>query len=479
MSATLPSSIKIYPLVGLKSLHNEAGGAWRLFVVAKTLAGKADHIRRDALREAVLSIGVSKTSYNRWLTTARNYDLFTDVAAKIALEAGNKAMAKELQANYEEVPPTQNGQQWQTYKADIVKVLPQPDDRVTIEFWGTGRKYADLKVVKWKLESANGLAKLDKATQMLAEAKTLDEVKDIMDIEEAARTYARAAKLGFEAANHASEIKMRAERKAGEILKKLERGNGGGNGNNQHGATHSSAERVPSQYREILNDQQIPDTTAFRWQAIASMPELKFEKHIEDTKTNGGELTTSGLIKSFNYKRDTKRSNEQDIYVPQGMDACQTPAYAIDPLVEYLSKFKMIWEPAAGERSLVEAFLDCKFKVTESDIITGKNFFEYEPDKWDCIVTNPPFSIKFQWLARCYALGKPFALLMPVETLGSKTAQELFEKYGVDLMLMDRRVNFKMPNKGWDASGAQFPTAWFTWNLGLPCQINYGKISYE
>src|SRR3990167_6123275 len=125
MSATLPSSIKIYPLVGLKSLHNEAGGAWRLFVVAKTLAGKADHIRRDALREAVLSIGVSKTSYNRWLTTARNYDLFTDVAAKIALEAGNKAMAKELQANYEEVPPTQNGQQWQTYKADIGKEFSQ------------------------------------------------------------------------------------------------------------------------------------------------------------------------------------------------------------------------------------------------------------------------------------------------------------------------------------------------------------------
>ena len=34
---------------------------------------------------------------------------------------------------------------------------------------------------------SNALAKLDKATQMLAEAKTLDEVKGIMDIAEAAR----------------------------------------------------------------------------------------------------------------------------------------------------------------------------------------------------------------------------------------------------------------------------------------------------
>jgi len=55
----------------------------------------------------------------------------------------------------------------------------------------------------------NALAKLDRATQMLAEAKSLDEVKHIMDIAEAARTYARAAKLGLEAQNHAAEVVLR------------------------------------------------------------------------------------------------------------------------------------------------------------------------------------------------------------------------------------------------------------------------------
>jgi len=74
----------------------------------------------------------------------------------------------------------------------------------------------------------NALAKLDKATQMLAEAKNLDEVKNIMDIAEAARTYARAAKLGLEAYNHAAEVKARAERKAGEFLKQLDHGQQGG-----------------------------------------------------------------------------------------------------------------------------------------------------------------------------------------------------------------------------------------------------------
>jgi hypothetical protein len=185
---------------------------------------------------------------------------------------------------------------------------------------------------------------------------------------------------------------------------------------------------------------------------------------------------------AFNYKRDNKKSTEQDIYTPQGMDACQTPGYAIDPILPYITQFNTIWEPAEGERLLVEALLDCtphRFNVIGSDILSGKNFFDFEPEKWDCIVTNPPYSIKFLWLARCYTLGKPFALLMPVETLGSKTAQELFDRYGMDVILLDKRVNFKMPIKGWDSGGAQFPTAWFTWQLGLPSQIVYGKISHE
>lgn len=125
----------------------------------------------------------------------------------------------------------------------------------------------------------NPLAKLDRATHMLAEAKTLDEIKNIMDVAEAARTYARAARLGLQAYNHAAEVKVRAERKAGEFLKRLERGNGGGNGSNQH-ATHSSVERVASEYSDVLKENAIPTTSAHRWQQLADMPELVFEKHL-------------------------------------------------------------------------------------------------------------------------------------------------------------------------------------------------------
>ena len=179
-------------------------------------------------------------------------------------------------------------------------------------------------------------------------------------------------------------------------------------------------------------------------------------------------------IRDFNYKRDSRRSSPQDIYTPQGMDACQTPPYAIDPLLPYLDPDWVIWEPAAGEGMLEGAFYDSGMRVVPTDILTGQNFFEYEPESWDCLVTNPPFSIKYQWLERCYELSKPFALLVPVETLGAKTAQELMKAYGFEIMLLDKRIDFKMPNKGFEGS-APFPVFWLCWQL-LPEPVMFGEV---
>lgn len=175
-----------------------------------------------------------------------------------------------------------------------------------------------------------------------------------------------------------------------------------------------------------------------------------------------------------------KLNQSGDIYEPKGYDACQTPPYAIDPLLPCLKREWTIWEPAAGENNLVEALYDSGYssdQVAVSDILTGQNFFEFSPERWDCLVTNPPYSIKYQWLERCYQLGKPFALLLPVETLGAKTAQELLKRYGFEMMLLNKRVDFKMPNKGWNSS-AQFPVLWLCWQI-LPDRVMFGEINKD
>lgn len=186
------------------------------------------------------------------------------------------------------------------------------------------------------------------------------------------------------------------------------------------------------------------------------------------------------LDKPFNYKRDNQTTRTANEHVAQPFDLCQTPAYALDPMLPFLgwSMPSTVWEPAAGEGQLVEALYDGGWKeahVIQSDIQTGQNFFDYEPKNWDIIVTNPPFSLKLQWLERCYALGKPFALLVPVDVIGTKTAQALMQAHGFELMLLSDRVDFKMPNKGWNGAGAQFSVLWLCHNL-LPEKVMFGDI---
>lgn len=161
-------------------------------------------------------------------------------------------------------------------------------------------------------------------------------------------------------------------------------------------------------------------------------------------------------------------------------DNCQTPAYALAPLLPFLKVDWAIWECACGDGILSGAMLDKGFTVLSSDIRFGSDFFEFEPKRiWDCIVTNPPYSCKYEWLERCYQLQKPFALLLPLEILGAARAQRLFEKKGIEIILLNRRVNFKMPYKGLKGGGAWFAVAWFTHGLNIGRSITYGKIEYR
>lgn len=169
-------------------------------------------------------------------------------------------------------------------------------------------------------------------------------------------------------------------------------------------------------------------------------------------------------------------------------DRCQTPAYALDPVLPFIPRDWVIWEPAAGEGNIVKALKAVGYSVVASDLLMegigedvqgGRNFFDWQPPQFDCIITNPPYSVKFPWYERCYELGKPFALLLPVETLGVGAAQRLYKRYGHEQLLLDKRINFKMPHKGWESgewrSTAWFPTFWSCWQV-LPEPVQYGAV---
>lgn len=112
--------------------------------------------------------------------------------------------------------------------------------------------------------------------------------------------------------------------------------------------------------------------------------------------------------------------NNQVYYTNGGGDEQYTPAKTVELLLPHIQhlKDKIIWLPFDREDSqFVKVLTTNGFKVIYSHIDYGQDFFEYEPEKWDVIISNPPYTNKRKYWERCLNLGKPFALLLPVNIL--------------------------------------------------------------
>src|SRR3990167_662084 len=115
-------------------------------------------------------------------------------------------------------------------------------------------------------------------------------------------------------------------------------------------------------------------------------------------------------------------------------DDFQTPPSALTPLYPYLKKEWTVWECAEGKGNLSTALRNEGYSVVGTDILSGQDFLHWNPEKFDVIITNPPFSLKQQFLERCYNLGKPFALLLPLTTFETGKRQRLFKENGVEII---------------------------------------------
>lgn len=161
-------------------------------------------------------------------------------------------------------------------------------------------------------------------------------------------------------------------------------------------------------------------------------------------------------------------------------DKCYTPPYAVDLLVPFLPQGSVIWEPACGAGFMAWALMDSCFNVIATDIDSGVDFLTSEVSGYDIIVTNPPFQTdwKAAFIERCFKLGKPFALLMQVDSLCPAAYAQWFMQYDIELILPGGpRIDYFMPEKGYKNGGGNFDSAWFTYGLGLPKQINYAPYS--
>lgn len=161
-------------------------------------------------------------------------------------------------------------------------------------------------------------------------------------------------------------------------------------------------------------------------------------------------------------------------------DECYTKSYGVEPLLEFLPRFKdkIIWCPFDTDNSqFVKIFKANGYNVVNSHIWNGQDFYTYEPEEWDVIISNPPFTNKAGTFMRACSFNKPFALLMDIAWLNDTAPCKIFKDYRLELLLFKERMTFKnQPQKG-----INFKSVYFCHDF-LPNQIeirefNYGQCS--
>lgn len=192
--------------------------------------------------------------------------------------------------------------------------------------------------------------------------------------------------------------------------------------------------------------------------------ETKKSKHLLDLKGN------SKLVKKDDYR---------------------TPENAVIPILGFIDKNAYtILEPTDlnAEFKINKVFKENGFDVVctgssecvekKKDNVLDYNFFDINSldmlpkvNKPYYLVTNPPFSLKDQFIKHCLKLVElkvieGFALLMPVGAISGSTRRSLYnlaEGFGLGIRFcpFDKRVDFLLDDKGLTGSGTWFDCAWF------------------
>lgn len=150
-------------------------------------------------------------------------------------------------------------------------------------------------------------------------------------------------------------------------------------------------------------------------------------------------------------------------------DEYYTPSILVEPIIKYIPKHYTIWCPFDTEDSeFVIMFKEAGYNVVYSHIWNGQDFFEYEPEHYDCIISNPPFTLKLKVLDRLYKLNKPFAMILGLPILNYQEVGDFFLDKELQLLIVNKKVSF-------DGNTDSFNNSYFCYNL-LPKDLMFENL---
>lgn len=163
---------------------------------------------------------------------------------------------------------------------------------------------------------------------------------------------------------------------------------------------------------------------------------------------------TQRINRKFGLKLDNLDRAKNDLY--------PTPHWVTQALIDHERFDGTICEPARGNLNIVKVFNNNSLSMMYSDISEehGNNDFLESTDRYDHIITNPPFPLATEFIEKAVELASyKVALLLPVPYLASIKRKELFKRTNLTRVhIICKRLKVGTP-KGPITS--HFNHAWF------------------
>lgn len=174
------------------------------------------------------------------------------------------------------------------------------------------------------------LLKIESARRALTEAQSIPDVHEIRNVAEALRIYAKQQGYSLSIQNQAAELKLRAERKAGELLAEM------------------ALKPGPKPINTTLGSIGLTPNQSHRWQTEAALPENEFEEYIAATKNTARELTSREVYQRARlYQKASEQSTRQaytrDWHNPQGTFTTDLDALATAVATQHIPPFACLY----------------------------------------------------------------------------------------------------------------------------------------
>ena len=114
---------------------------------------------------------------------------------------------------------------------------------------------------------------------------------------------------------------------------------------------------------------------------------------------------------------------------------------------QFLQKDEVIWEPFVCQPHNIskETWEELGYECIQ----TTSDFFETtQPPSTTCLISNPPFSRKFDVLEKCFDSNMRFSLLVPSWVMACSTFRKLVKKYNVQdlaIVIPSKRTHYINP----------------------------------